>query len=135
MARQTKAEACAEALCNQAKQEGSVFFSVEWTRSRTWGQCPKVLYRGDVAARASGCGYDKQSAALAEALSPLGETKEGRIAIGACRAAGLRALQAALAGLGWTLVQEYDGKREEGYHLHRAPNNLDLQHGHGHRTD
>ena len=46
--------------------------SVYWTKSRTWGAIPHAeirtnngIYRGT----ASGCGYDKESAAIAEALN------------------------------------------------------------------
>lgn len=49
---------------------------VEWKRSRTWGNCPRVdLTCSDTAGEyhnvggyASGCGYDKLSAAIVEAL-------------------------------------------------------------------
>lgn len=55
----------------------SVSISVEWKRSRLWGMCPTAsaivtdesghVYRGT--GRASGCGYDKESAAVADALN------------------------------------------------------------------
>lgn len=46
--------------------------SVEWKRSRTWGANPTADIRtvdGWFSGHASGCGYDKQSAAVAEALN------------------------------------------------------------------
>jgi len=46
--------------------------NVEWTRSRTWGNNPhaKVYAPGcSTNGTASGCGYDKESAAVAEALN------------------------------------------------------------------
>lgn len=45
---------------------------VEYRKSRTWGYCPSVeMYSntGNSAGYASGCGYDKESAAVAEALN------------------------------------------------------------------
>lgn len=53
-----------------------IIINVTWHRSRTWGYCPTVnakirtangwsYYNG----RAGGCGYDKESAAIAEALN------------------------------------------------------------------
>lgn len=55
----------------------SVSISVEWARSRTWGANPTAeaviedanghIYRGT--GHASGCGYDKESAAVASALN------------------------------------------------------------------
>ena len=46
--------------------------SVEWGRSRTWGYYPIVVVRTNTGAytgSASGYGYDKESAAIAEALN------------------------------------------------------------------
>lgn len=49
-----------------------VDISVEWKKSRTWGANPSVVVRtsdGVYYGAASGCGYDKESAAIAEALN------------------------------------------------------------------
>ena len=49
-----------------------IYISVEWTRSRTWGAIPHAKIRtnnGIYTGTASGCGYDKESAAIAEALN------------------------------------------------------------------
>ena len=46
--------------------------SVDWVRSRTWGHNPHVEVRtntGTYSGTASGCGYDKESAAIAEAFN------------------------------------------------------------------
>ena len=46
--------------------------SVDWVRSRTWGYNPHVEVRtntGTYYGTASGCGYDKESTAIAEALN------------------------------------------------------------------
>lgn len=46
--------------------------SVEWVRSRTWGYNPHVEVRtntGTYTGTASGCGYDKESAAIADAFN------------------------------------------------------------------
>lgn len=46
--------------------------SVTWVRSRTWGHNPHVEARssnGITEGKASGCGYDKESAAVASALN------------------------------------------------------------------
>lgn len=57
---------------------GSVCVVVEWKRSETWGWNPKATATaydekgrmiGEYIGRASGCGYDKRSAAIAEALN------------------------------------------------------------------
>lgn len=49
-----------------------ISISVDWVRSRTWGYNPTAEIRtnaGTFTGRASGCGYDKESAAIAEALN------------------------------------------------------------------
>ncbi len=46
--------------------------SVNWTRSKTWGYNPHAVIMADNATtegNASGCGYDKESAAVAQALN------------------------------------------------------------------
>lgn len=57
---------------------GSLSISVEWKRSQTWGANPTATVRaysntgeyiGEYEGHASGCGYDKESAAIAEALN------------------------------------------------------------------
>lgn len=51
----------------------SITINVDWVRNETWGYNPHaVIYtnNGDMTeGRASGCGYDKESAAIAEALN------------------------------------------------------------------
>lgn len=50
-----------------------IVVNVEWKRNRTWGNNPTaeviVVGEGRYYGSASGCGYDKQSAAVAEALN------------------------------------------------------------------
>lgn len=49
-----------------------ISISVDWKRSATWGMNPSVEIRtntGRYYGSASGCGYDKESAAIAEALN------------------------------------------------------------------
>lgn len=57
---------------------GSLNISVEWKRSKTWGANPTATitaystnggYIGEYTGTASGCGYDKESAAVASALN------------------------------------------------------------------
>lgn len=66
--------------------------SVEWVRSRTWGYNPRVEVRtntGTYYGTASGCGYDKESAAIADAfnkcdsiLKALYQLKENGLRVG-----------------------------------------------------
>lgn len=57
----------------KAENIDTITVTVEWTRSRTWGWNPTAYvftcYVGETTGTASGCGYDKQSAAIAEAFN------------------------------------------------------------------
>lgn len=56
----------------QAKDLDFITVSVDWVRSRTWGYNPHVEIRtnaGYFTGSASGCGYDKESAAIADAFN------------------------------------------------------------------
>ena len=49
-----------------------IYVSVDWVRSRTWGYNPNVEVRtntGTYYGTASGCGYDKESAAISYAMN------------------------------------------------------------------
>lgn len=49
-----------------------IYVSIDWTKSRTWGMTPHATVRacGNVTyGTASGCGYDKESAAVASAMN------------------------------------------------------------------
>lgn len=49
-----------------------IYINVEWSKSRTWGAIPHAEIRtnaGIYTGTAGGCGYDKESAAVAEALN------------------------------------------------------------------
>lgn len=94
-------------------------FQVIWKKSRTWGFCPSISYRGAKAAHASGCGYDKLSGVLAEYLSQLPDQKAAN-AVARCGGAGLNSVVSALAEHGWKLVHTYDGNSEDGFTIEKA---------------
>lgn len=57
----------------------SVSVVVEWHKNRTWGMNPRARVAAERVATygsASGCGYDKQSAAIASALNQNPETRK-----------------------------------------------------------
>lgn len=57
---------------SKAREMDYINISVEWHKSRTWGSCPRVEVRtndGYFTGSASGCGYNKESAAVAQALN------------------------------------------------------------------
>lgn len=60
------------ALAKSCKLPESVNISVEFTRSRTWGSIPHATITAEqrrTFGTASGCGYDKESAAIASAMN------------------------------------------------------------------
>lgn len=60
------------ALAESCKLPESVNISVEFTRSRTWGSIPHATITAEqrrTFGTASGCGYDKESAAIASAMN------------------------------------------------------------------
>lgn len=60
------------ALAESYKLPESVNISVEFTRSRTWGSIPHATITAEqrrTFGTASGCGYDKESAAIASAMN------------------------------------------------------------------
>jgi hypothetical protein len=88
-------------------------------RSRTWGSNPNVQHYGITIGRASGCGYDKESAALADALRFIGTTEEEQRDIWATSGAGVSSLQRELEKQGWKLTRTYSGQNEDGYTIGR----------------
>ena len=57
----------------QAEEIETITINVEWTKNRTWGMNPTAYvytqYTGRTTGTASGCGYDKESTAIAEAFN------------------------------------------------------------------
>lgn len=67
-----KAFAKLEAV-EQAPEIQSITVNIEWTRNRTWGANPSAFVFthsiGQTVGHASGCGYDKESTAIASAFN------------------------------------------------------------------
>ena len=67
----------AEKMINSDLKINTILINIEWKKSRTWGKNPhatvKVFYNNKqkeiFTGSASGCGYDKRSAATAEAFN------------------------------------------------------------------
>lgn len=60
-------------FAENAPELSAAYISVEWVRSRTWGANPHAevlaIGIGTTSGTASGCGYDKRSAAISEAFN------------------------------------------------------------------
>lgn len=93
-----------------------------WRKSRTWGFCPSLeTLSGERIAYASGCGYDKESAALANGLRFLGATEQEQGRIHGRGGCGLGPLTETLAELGWILTKVHNGRTEDGFTVARKP--------------
>lgn len=99
--------------CAEIEEQGYGVIFVEWRKSRVYGYCPCILYHREKAAYASGCGYDKLSAVLAEYLEPLVPGIER------CSGAGETSIIEFLAEHGWELKHTYSGNTEDGFTLTR----------------
>jgi hypothetical protein len=104
----------AAAACAEIAADGSGFIRVEWTKSRTWGRCSKIDWRGHKAAHAGGCGYDKLSAVLADFLCWL-----PGVELRGYAGAGWQTIAERLKVAGWELRHDYDAKAEAGFTLRR----------------
>ena len=96
------------------RNDSTYSMSMEWKRSRVWGTNPTLTCNGITVAKASGCGYDKESAALVDFLSHL--VPEAARSSGA----GFQSVVDTMAAAGWELKKTYCGIREDGYKLRRA---------------
>lgn len=109
-----KMEARARAACANYAQNDGGSFAVIWSRSNTWGFCPRIDYHGEKAAHASGCGYDKLSAVVSEFLHHLAPSVRGT------GGAGIQTVQSRARVDGWELSHDYNGKQEDGFTLRRV---------------
>ena len=115
----SKTEERAQRACAYIKEAGSLDFSVIWKRSATWGRTAGIYWHGSKAAYASGCGYDKLSAVVAEFLYPL----VGRNLGMGC---GIPTVQERLAKHGWKLEYVYDGEWEDGFRIRKETSNVNM---------
>ena len=110
----TTMEKRAKSACDAIRAGNLTCFGVEWVKSRTWGNCPRIMHRGEKAAHASGCGYDKLSAVLCDFLADL---VPGGIPF---HGAGVSSVIDFLAKHGWELKHTYDGKSEDAFEIRRV---------------
>lgn len=122
MAKATKLTAIekrAKIFAQEVIDYGSGHLAVFWKTNRTWGLNPSVEGNGVKIGYASGCGYCKESAALADALRFLGANDEEQNAIWRTSGCGVDAVRKALAACGYELETRYCGKREDSYRIIR----------------
>ncbi len=113
----------AAAFCADLARYGNAAITVEWRRSAAWGHNPAVTHNGEKLAGASGCGYCKESAALAECLRWLGATEDDRRLVSSAHGCGVETVIKRLAGIGWQMRRVASGKTFDAYELSRTPAN------------
>jgi hypothetical protein len=116
----TTTEKRAKAMCEDLRRYNSSQFTVEWKKSALYGMNPSIGWGGGKVSIASGCGYCKLSACVADALRWLGETPEQNRSIGRCRGAGVSSVQSALAAIGWTLTPLARSCTSDSYRIEKA---------------
>lgn len=115
----TKIEQNAKRICDIINQRGELMFAAQWKKT-TYGYCPTIHAWNQVVGKAGGCGYDKESAALAGFLLFLFEAPEKikdesyqdlilrspSALINSTSAAGFDATAEALKKNGWLLTKD-----------------------------
>ena len=115
----TVTETRAHSDMDSAKRYGTHYFRIEWKKSSMYGYNPTIQTRGGNAVNISGCGYCKESAALASYLRFLGTTEEEQRKIHGTSGAGFGSVATALKAIGWQLLHVYNGKTEDAYQLNK----------------
>jgi hypothetical protein len=108
------------AFCNEIRSSGGPYpINVEWKKSSTWGLCPSIRSRGEKIAHASGCGYCKLSAVLAEALCFITGDPENPARLSG--GAGVSVVTQRLKELGWDLQRVANGDTFDGFTITKIP--------------
>ena len=114
----TIVEQRAKAYCETIRNNGAGQITIEWRKSRTWGSNPVIEnYAGEKCCNVSGCGYCKQSTALADVLQYLGETDGQQNSIARTGGAGVSSVVDALKAIGWKLQAIARTKTSDVYHV------------------
>lgn len=123
MARMSKTEQAARRLCQSIvdrNEAGDAYgFTVEWIKSKTWGNNPVIRFGDDRCCSVSGCGYCKHSTALAETLQFLGRDDEERNKIAALGGTGVNNFMAKMHELGWLMRFVSSTKTTDTYTIER----------------
>lgn len=115
----TAMERRAKQYAEEVRTYGSAQLSVYWKQNRTWGLNPSVEGNGIKIGYASGCGYCKESAALANALRFLGADDEEQESVWRTSGCGVESVAQALQRIGYELQTRHIGKREHAYRVIR----------------
>ena len=118
MTKLTKLQQAAQSVCDTIQKRGELLFVADWKKS-TYGYCPSIFAWNQKVSFAGGCGYDKESAALASFLCFLFEapTKIKGESYQDLLARSSNAKIASLGGVGFDAIAEE--LKKNGWLLHR----------------
>jgi hypothetical protein len=102
--RLTATEQRAAALCDSIRSGCTDHITIEWRKSKTWGSNPFIGWSGSNCCHVSGCGYCKESTALADVLQFLGNDENQSLNIAATGGCGVSSVAHALEAAGWSLT-------------------------------
>ena len=108
-------------MCETIIKDGFGTINMEWRKSRDYGLNPAILdNRGDKCCNVSGCGYCKESTALADVLRflfPIDSVEYNKI--WAAGGSGVNSVTAKLEGFGWMLSKNSSGKLFDGFSINK----------------
>jgi len=114
----TATEKRAKAFCESLLKYDGGTINMEWKRSAMYGHNPVIEYEGAKCTNISGCGYDKESAALASVLRFLFPVdSDDHKNFHASSGSGFSSLCYALEKRGWKLGKTASGKTFDAYEL------------------
>jgi len=114
----TTTETRAKALCDKFNQYGEGAVTVEWKRSSMYGSNPSISSYAGKCCNVSGCGYCKESTALADVLRflfPHGTTEHNTV--WTTGGAGVSSVMHAMECCGWNLKKVAESKTSDSYTL------------------
>jgi hypothetical protein len=114
----TTIEKRAEQYClNLLRFQGGQI-NMEWKRSAMWGANPVISSYDGKCTNISGCGYDKESSALAQCLRFLFEQgSDAYNEVWGTGGAGFNSFADVMAKHGWKIVKVASGKMFDAYQL------------------
>jgi hypothetical protein len=104
MQKLTTIEKRAILFCNKIKERGAGECRLKFSRGRDYENCSLLNSSGDKIGYATGCGYDKESSVVADALRFLGNTEDEIQSIWLCSGCGNDQLIRTLDDLGWVVT-------------------------------
>ena len=133
MTKLSKLEQASKSVCDSIQKRGELLFVADWKKT-AYGYCPSIFAWNQKVSSAGGCGYDKESAALASFLCFLfeapkkikGETYQDLLArstnakIASLGGVGFDAIAEELKKNGWLLHKNHASETLTAYQIKRV---------------